>query len=61
MALLGASPLQNIIINELTTVAAAYAMQQFNQNAIISGPQLSLQRASSMSENLVSAATGTQS
>ena len=61
MTLLGTSPLQNVSINELTTVAAAYAMQQFNQNGSISGPKLSLQIASSMSENLVSAATGMQS
>lgn len=61
MALLGTSPLQNVSINELTTVAAAYAMQQFNQNGSISGPQLSLQIAADMAENLVSAATGMQS
>ncbi len=61
MALLGATPLQNVTINEMTTVAAAYAMLQFNRNGIISGPQLSLQIASSMAENLVSAQTGAPS
>jgi hypothetical protein len=58
MALLGATPLQNVTINEMTTVAAAYAMLQFNKNSLISGPQLSLKIASGMAENLVSAQTG---
>jgi len=61
MALLGATPLQNVTINEMTTVAAAYAMLQFNKNGLVSGPQLSLKIASDMAENLVAAQTGTPS
>jgi hypothetical protein len=61
MALLGATPLQNVTINEMTTVAAAYAMLQFNKNGLVSGPLLSLKISSDMAENLVAAQTGTPS
>jgi len=61
MSLLGTAPLQSVTINELTTVASAYAMAQFIQNDSISGPQLPVQIAAQMAENLVSAQTGTPS
>lgn len=48
----------NLVINELTTVAAAYAMAQFWQGNIISGPQSSILIASGMNQNLVSIASG---
>jgi hypothetical protein len=37
MALLGASPLSSVVINEMTTVASAYAMAQFLQKPNASG------------------------
>lgn len=61
MALLGTTPLQTVTINEMTTVASAYAMLQFNKNGLVSGPLMSLKIASDMAENLVSAQTGTPS
>jgi streptogramin lyase len=48
----------SLVINELTTVASAYAMAQFWQGNIISGPQSSILIASGMNQNLVSIASG---
>ena len=42
-----------IIINELTTVAAAFSMAQFIQNGVIGGDAFGLQIASLMTDNLV--------
>ena len=42
-----------IIINELTTVAAAFSMAQFIQNGVIGGDAFGLQIASLMNDNLV--------
>lgn len=50
-----------LIINELTTVATAYAMAQFLDNGVIVGPGLSLKIAAGMADNLVTSATGTTS
>lgn len=48
----------NITINEMTTVATAYAMAQWFKNKGIAGKPLPLQVAAGMAENLVSATTG---
>lgn len=42
-----------LIINELTTVAAAFSMAQFIQNGVIGGDAFGLQIASLMTDNLV--------
>jgi hypothetical protein len=48
-----------IVINEMTTVASAYALARILQNgAVPSEPQLPARIAASMSKNLVSPATG---
>lgn len=48
----------SLVINELTTVAAAYAMAQFWQGNIISGSPSSISIASGMNQNLVSITNG---
>ncbi|HYH79088.1 MAG TPA: hypothetical protein VEX86_04805, partial [Longimicrobium sp.] len=50
-----------IVINELTTVAAAFAMAQFALYAIIKGDALALRIAAGMCHNLVSPLTGAAS
>lgn len=47
-----------IVVNELTTVAAAFAMAQFADGAQFSGSALGLRVAAGMSANLADAATG---
>lgn len=51
----------SIIINELTTVAAAFSMAQFIQNGVIGGDAFGLQLASLMNDNLVDKRTGASS
>jgi hypothetical protein len=50
-----------IVINELTTVAAAYAMAQFIDGSAIAGNTFGLRIASGMNDNLVSPLTGESS
>ncbi|HEX5725966.1 MAG TPA: hypothetical protein VFX98_10910 [Longimicrobiaceae bacterium] len=47
-----------ITLNELTTVAAAFAMAQFTERSAIAGNAFGLRIAAGMSENLASAHTG---
>ncbi|HYR09444.1 MAG TPA: hypothetical protein VEQ60_16785 [Longimicrobium sp.] len=48
----------DVVINELTTVAAAFAMAQFADGAQLSGSALGLRIAAGMSANLADPATG---
>ncbi len=48
----------NLVINELTTVAAAYTMAQFWQGDLISGSPSSILIASGMNQNLVAITSG---
>ena len=57
-AVIGASLPANVRIDELSTVAAAYAFAQFFQAGLIAGPPQSLAIAAGMAQNLVTVATG---
>ncbi len=48
-----------VTVNELTTVAAGYAMTQFTHNDRIAGPSPGLQNAAGMVRNLVNPVSGT--
>ena len=53
----GSAP-TDIVVNERTTVAAAYAMTQFSAATAIAGPAPGLQNAAGMAANLADPATG---
>lgn len=59
MATLGTEPTGTVVVNELTTVAGAYAFAGFFQSGAIVGPNLPLQIASDMARNIANSATGT--
>ena len=62
MASLGSGPISAVRINELTTVASAYAFAQFfASDYSIAGSAVPLSIAAGMAENLVSALSGTAS
>jgi sugar lactone lactonase YvrE len=62
MASLGTGPISAVRINELTTVASAYAFAQFfASDYSIAGSAVPLSIAAGMAENLVSAQSGTGS
>jgi hypothetical protein len=62
IASLGTGPINTVRINELTTVASAYAFAQlFRNDYSISGGAIPLSIAAGMAENLVSAQSGTAS
>jgi hypothetical protein len=62
IAVLGSGPLTSVKINDLTTVATAYAFAQFLQSDLsIAGAAIPLSIAAGMAENLVAAQTGTAS
>ncbi|HEX6096782.1 MAG TPA: hypothetical protein VF432_10700 [Thermoanaerobaculia bacterium] len=52
----------NIVVNELTTVAAVYSLAQFfNEQQVIEGPQFGLRIAALMNTNIVQVTTGDSS
>ncbi|HEX8620221.1 MAG TPA: hypothetical protein VF911_21760, partial [Thermoanaerobaculia bacterium] len=61
LAIAGPELPETIVINELTTVAGAYAANQFLHDREIQGSELGLKIAAAMSANLVDVTTGTAS
>jgi len=60
-AVVGATLPASVTVNELSTVAVAYAFAQFLDGSRIMGPAASLQIAAGMARNLVTPATGAAS
>jgi hypothetical protein len=61
MAILGSSIPPTFVINELTTVAAAYSAAQFYEGGRIQGDSLALNIVAAMNANLVDVSTGSAS
>jgi sugar lactone lactonase YvrE len=58
-AVLGRAPIPaDVVVNERTTVASAYAMTQFTENGAIAGRAPGLQNAANMVRNLVDLSSG---
>lgn len=58
VAVLGPQLPSTVVVNELTTVAAAYSMAQFYRTGVIAGDSFALQLAAMMNDNLVDTVTG---
>jgi hypothetical protein len=61
VAVLGQSLRTSATVNELTTVAAGYAMAQFTRDGAVSGDPFALGLAAGMNDNIVDVGTGTSS
>jgi len=61
MASLGSGPYVSVAINELTTIASAYAFSAFLNNGLLAGSNLPLQIASDMAQNIASSESGSVS
>jgi sugar lactone lactonase YvrE len=61
MASLGSGPYVSVAINELTTIASAYAFSAFLNNGLLAGSNLLLQIASDMAQNIASSESGSVS
>ena len=61
MASLGSGPYVSVTINELTTIASAYAFSAFLNNGLLAGSNLPLQIASDMAQNIASSESGSVS
>jgi hypothetical protein len=61
VSVIGPSLLPLVTINELTTVAAGYALAQFTTEGVLSGDAFGLQIAAGMNDNLGSPLTGESS
>jgi hypothetical protein len=58
-SVLGRAPIpSDVVVNERTTVASAYAMTQFTENNVIAGRAPGLQNAAGMVRNLVDLSSG---
>jgi hypothetical protein len=58
MSVLGNNPPDNVVVNEMTTVASVFTHNQFIDGAAIKGPALSLKIAAGNVPNFVDLATG---